>query len=153
MEYIEVNDFKIGLYDFSIQLVIVKDVDDDTIVYANKAAVESTGKTYDALIGAKSVVGWPNAESYRKDDLEIIESGIPRLGYVEHMEVANGGTHFILTNKWPIYKGDKRYIALATVDITALQEKVKDKQTRVGHSIIDNTEKLRCEFRKILETL
>ncbi|HQQ50937.1 MAG TPA: PAS domain S-box protein, partial [Spirochaetota bacterium] len=76
-------------------------------------------------------MGWRNeAELYRKDDEEVIETGIPKIGYEEPQTVPDGSNMWIRTSKIPLRSGNDIIGVLGTYeDITAKKladEKLKE---------------------------
>ncbi|HOE20923.1 MAG TPA: PAS domain S-box protein, partial [Spirochaetota bacterium] len=88
-------------------------------------------------------MGWRNeAELYRKDDEEVIETGIPKIGYEEPQTVPDGSNMWIRTSKIPLRSGNDIIGVLGTYeDITAKKladEKLKESEERY-RSITETT--------------
>jgi PAS domain S-box-containing protein len=76
---------------------------DDLIVRVNKAAAESIGLSVRDIEGRYTKEIYPeDAERYRRDDMEVIESGVPKLGIVEQLRTASGEKIWVRTDKAPL---------------------------------------------------
>jgi PAS domain S-box-containing protein len=93
----------------------------NNFVRVNRAVALSVGKPLDAIEGKSACEIFPDeAEHYYQDDLEIINSGQPKLGIVEQMGTASGEKRWVLTDKIPCRGegGDITGVLALTVDIT-----------------------------------
>lgn len=66
-------------------------------------------------------MGWaPEAERYRADDRQVIESGVPKLGYEEPQTTPNGDTLWLRSSKVPLQGRDQEIIGVLGIydDIT-----------------------------------
>ena len=93
----------------------------NSFVRVNRAVAFAVGKPLDAIEGKSAYEVFPDqAEHYYQDDLEVINSGQPKLGIVEEMGVASGEKRWVQTDKIP-YRGeggDITGVLVLTVDIT-----------------------------------
>ena len=93
----------------------------NNFIRVNRAVALSVGKSPDEIEGKSAYQLFPQqAERYYQDDLEVINSGQPKLGIVEQMDTADGETRWVLTDKLP-YRDETGKITgvlLFTVDIT-----------------------------------
>ena len=113
--------------------------DQNTILRANRAAVESVG-----LMDPKEVEGVPTkelfpdmADKYFEDDLLVLESGEPRRGIIESYAPSNGAEGWISTDKIPMVGEDgKKTILAVGNDITALKAK-EEQLSRLNESLAD----------------
>ena len=94
---------------------------ENRIVRANRAAAQAIGKTPAELAGASTYDLYPDqADHYYDDDLEVINSGQPKLGIIETLRVASGEQRWLRTDKIP-YRDEHGEIAgviVFAVDIT-----------------------------------
>ncbi|MEO1236552.1 MAG: PAS domain-containing protein [Planctomycetota bacterium] len=101
--------------------VFYKDTE-NRILRVNRAVCEAQGLPLDQIEGRHSAELFPDdAEDYHRDDLAVIRSGKPKLGYVERA-VFDGEEHWIRTDKVPLYGEDDEpqgVIAVCT-DVTEL---------------------------------
>ncbi|HOM86764.1 MAG TPA: PAS domain S-box protein [Spirochaetota bacterium] len=100
-------------------------------------------KTEDIIGKTDYDMGWRSeAELYRMDDKEVIETGIPKIGYEESQTAPDGSNLWIRTSKIPLRLGDEIIGVLGTYeDITAKKladEKLKESEERY-RSITETT--------------
>ncbi|MBK1876333.1 PAS domain S-box protein [Pelagicoccus mobilis] len=97
--------------------------DKNNILRVNKSGAESVGMSIEELEGKAVREVFPeDAEDYYKDDLEVIQSGQPKLGYIESYSPQNGPARTIRTDKIPYVNSNGKVtgvVALVT-DITEL---------------------------------
>jgi len=94
---------------------------ENRILRANRAAAESIGKTPAELVGASTYDLYPeDAGHYHQDDLEVIRSGRPKLGIIEHMRTGTGDLRWVRTDKIPYRDehGEIVGVIVFAVDIT-----------------------------------
>jgi len=89
----------------------------------NPAFALDAGKTHpDEVVGKDDrQMAWADqAEIYRKDDLRVIESDIPKLSYEEPQSTLDGQTRWIRTSKVPLRNHEQKTIGLLGIydDIT-----------------------------------
>lgn len=91
------------------------------ILRANHSAAASIGRTVEEVEGMSTADLYPTAaDKYLKDDLEVAESGKPKLGIVERYEVAGGTDRWVRTDKIP-YRDENGNIVgviVFAVDVT-----------------------------------
>jgi PAS domain S-box-containing protein len=116
----------------------------NNFVRVNRAVALAVGKPLDAIEGKSAYEVFPDeAERYYRDDLEVINSGQPKLGILEEMGTVSGEKRWVQTDKIP-YRGEGGNITgvlLFTVDITErkrAEEEVRRSQELL-QAIIDNT--------------
>jgi len=93
---------------------------DNVIVRANKMLADSMGMKAEEIEGRPLSEIFPDySEEYWKDDLEVIESGKPKLGIEEPMDTPEGTT-WLRTDKVPYRDADGEIIGVIgfSVDIT-----------------------------------
>ena len=93
----------------------------NNFIRVNRAVALSVGKPLDAIEGKSAYEVFPDeAEHYYQDDLEVINSGQPKLGIVEEMGTASGEKRWVQTDKIPYRDegGDIIGVLVLTVDIT-----------------------------------
>ena len=103
--------------------VFYKDAD-NRILRVNRAVSEAMGLDVAQIEGRHTAELYPDeAEAYHADDLAVIRSGHPKLGYIEKL-VTDGRTRFIRTDKVPMYgdHGKPRGVIAIATDVTELKE-------------------------------
>jgi PAS domain S-box-containing protein len=90
---------------------------------ANKLFLQDVGLRHrDEIIGADDFKLFlpVHAELYRKDDREIIETGIPKLNFEEPINTAGDKTTWLLTSKVPMFDGNGNIIGVlgTYIDLT-----------------------------------
>ncbi|MDQ8179222.1 PAS domain S-box protein [Pelagicoccus sp. SDUM812005] len=105
--------------------------DRNNIVRVNKAAAESTGLSIEELEGKAVKDVFPDeADAYFEDDRAVIESGVPKLGYIETYTPEKGKARTIRTDKIPYVDTDGKVtgvVALVT-DISELVDLQEERQ-------------------------
>ena len=94
---------------------------DNRILRANRAAAEASNRTTAELVGASTYDLYPDeAAAYHRDDVEVIESGRPKLGIVEQMQTATGEKRWVRTDKIPYRDGHGEIVGVIVfaIDIT-----------------------------------
>ncbi len=93
----------------------------NVILRANRAAAAVAGLPPAEVEGRSTWELFPNdAAQYHRDDLDVIESGRPKLGIVERLQTASGDTRWVRTDKLP-YRDEHGTIVgvlVFAVDIT-----------------------------------
>ena len=93
----------------------------NNFVRVNRAVALAVGKPLEAIEGKSAYEVFPDeAEHYYQDDLEVINSGQPKLGILEEMGTASGEKRWVQTDKIPYRdeRGDITGVLVLTVDIT-----------------------------------
>ena len=93
----------------------------NNFIRVNPAAARAFGLPVVEIEGKNTLDLFPDmAEKYYKDDLEVISSGIPKIGIVEQMPTASGEVLWVQTDKIPLKneKGEVTGVLVFVVDIT-----------------------------------
>ena len=119
------------------------------ILRANRAAAEASNRTTSELVGASTYDLYPDeAEAYHRDDLEVIESGRPKLGIVEQMQTSSGEKRWVQTDKIP-YRDDSGEIVgviVFAVDITdrkLAEDALEEARVQLERRVDERTTELR----------
>ncbi len=94
---------------------------ENRIIRANRAAAESMGTTPENLVGRSTYELYPEeAAKYHRDDLEVIDSGQPKLGIEELLETGSGQKRWVRTDKIPYRDehGEIVGVIVFAVDVT-----------------------------------
>ena len=94
---------------------------ENKILRVNKAAAESLGLPSDKIEGQSTYTLYPDmAARYHADDLEVINSGVPKYGIIETIRTASGENRWIRTDKIPYHDVDGNILGVIVfaVDVT-----------------------------------
>ncbi len=109
-------------------------------IYANRALAELTGLPVEQLIGKDDFALVPNreeAESFRKDDRNVIEGGTARFIPEEPFTDANGQRHCLQTTKIPFVVPETGEPAVLGVWVDVTNWKTAEKQVREQAAMLD----------------
>ena len=109
------------LFDLIPAMVWFKDTDNH-ILRVNKRVAEAAGKSVEEIEGKPSLEIYPNeAGKFYEDDLEVIRSGVPKLGIVETLRKREGEDSWVQTDKIPYrdQNGNVVGIVVMAQDISA----------------------------------
>jgi PAS domain S-box-containing protein len=138
------NDYEI-IFNSAPALIIYKD-DQNNILRVNKAVADSLGLKASQIEGRHSKEFYPDHyEKYYSDDLEVINSGKPKLGIVDPYIGKTGEMQWVQTNKVPYRnkKGKVKGILLFAIDIT--------RQKEAENKILDYSKKLERANKELEE--
>ncbi len=76
---------------------------DNKIIRVNQAGADALGKGIEDIEGKPVEELFPEADSdhYFDDDLEVINSGKPKLNIIEEMQITSGERRYVRTDKVP----------------------------------------------------
>jgi two-component system aerobic respiration control sensor histidine kinase ArcB len=100
-------------------------------MFGLKSVEEFSGITFEEMgILAK----WPPeaTASFKADTLEVIMTGIPKLGVEEPPIETNGRTVYFLTSRIPIFDDKGKVISVAGVSIEITKQKMLEKELKVA---------------------
>lgn len=138
------NQDELELIFHSVPIRIFFKDDKNRIIRLNKAAADSMDMAVEEVEGADTYELFPEqAKKYHDDDLEVINSGKPKLGIVERYAPRDGEYGWVRTDKVPYIDpetGD-RFVFAAASDITSERkalEAMRSSETRY-RSLYNNT--------------
>ena len=108
------------LFDLMPAMIWYKDTK-NRILRVNQRAADGVGKSIAEIEGKASIEIYPNdAARFYADDLDVIESGLPKLGIVETIPAADGTKRWIQTDKVPFFDQSKEVAGIVVMaqDIT-----------------------------------
>jgi PAS domain S-box-containing protein len=117
-----VNDQNLML-DNDPTLIFFKDCKNN-IIRVTESVAKATGMTREAIEGRPSKEIYPDmADQYWEDDMEVINSGKPKLNIIEPLTGADGSSHWLLTNKIPVKNNSGEIVGVTVfaTDITELK--------------------------------
>jgi len=121
---------------------------ENRIVYCNKAVADALGVTPADMAGTHTARWYPEeAERYYEDDLEVVRSGVPKLGIVEPLLIDGVTKQWIVTDKFPHRDASGR--------VTGVLVFVRDAsaQGRAEAALVESQEKLRSILAAAPETM
>jgi PAS domain S-box-containing protein len=128
-------------------MVWYKDLN-NRVVKVNKAVCDTLGVTFADLEGKSIEELYPEeSEAYFQADLEVINSGKPKLGIVEIVRRGDGSVRWLHTDKMPYRDEDgviQGIIAFCS-DVTQLksaEDELKAAQADLEHKVIERTKEL-----------
>jgi PAS domain S-box-containing protein len=101
-------------------MIFYKDTNNN-FIRVNPAGARAFGLPVEKIEGKSGYDLFPDlAEKYYRDDLDVINSGMPKAGIIEPMTTANGDHLWVQTDKIPLMdeKGKVTGVLLFVVDIT-----------------------------------
>jgi diguanylate cyclase (GGDEF)-like protein/PAS domain S-box-containing protein len=142
------------IFDSVPALIWYKDTE-SRLLRINKAAAASRGLPAAQLEGKSFYEIYPDeAEQYYREDLEVINSGIPKLGKIEPLPTASGQKCWVRTDKIPFRDetGQITGVIVFAVDITDLIR--VEKQLRAyRHRLEEKVEKRTGMYRQAMTAL
>jgi diguanylate cyclase (GGDEF)-like protein/PAS domain S-box-containing protein len=110
------------IFDTVPAMIVYKDRE-NRVLRLNQAAADWAGRPVHELEGQSVYDTDPSeAARFHADDLEVIRTGQPKLGILEHMTTAQGGKRFIQTDKVP-YRDETGEILGVVVFATDVTER------------------------------
>jgi len=111
------------LFDLMPAMIWFKDTENG-ILRVNRRVADAAGKTVEEIEGKPTIEVYPEESAqFYADDLEVIRSGEPKLGYVERMPGSEGQELWVQTDKVPYRDqlGNVVGIVVMAQDVTARQ--------------------------------
>lgn len=133
-EALSVREKELRLIFDSVPVRIWYKDDENRILRLNEQAARSMGMTVEEAEGTDTYDLFPDmAKKYHDDDLEVINSGEPKLGIVEEYTPRDSARGWVMTDKVPFIDRvtNKRYVFVSSIDITEQKriENLLEKQT------------------------
>jgi PAS domain S-box-containing protein len=132
------------LFDLIPAMIWFKDTK-NRILRLNKRAAEIAGKSVEEIEGKSTGTIHPQeATKFYVDDLEVIRSGVPKLGIVETLQSPEGKQLWVQTDKVPYYDkaGNITGIVVVAHDITE-RKQAEARMTILAHAV-ESTSELIC---------
>lgn len=108
------------LFDLIPALIWFKDTN-NVILRVNQRVADALGKRVDQIEGRPSQEIYPNdAARLFADDLDVIQTGVPKLGHVETIQDATGRKLWVQTDKVPYHNREGKVIGIVVMahDVT-----------------------------------
>jgi PAS domain S-box-containing protein len=130
------------------------------IVHLNHAAAALEGKPKEAVEGKTDFDLYPKeqAEAFHKDDLQVIQSGTPKLNIIEsHTAPATGETLWLQTGKVPYRDNDGKIVGVIAFAVDITEQKRIENTLRETHKELEKrnrqTQRVHEFFLSTLEHL
>ena len=117
------------------QFIFAKDKD-GRFILCNEAVAKVYGTTVQALIGktdADFSLSQAEVDQFRKDDLEVIESGRTRVIKEEQITDSSGKLHYLHTTKIPFVFADTTLPSVLGVSTDITEQKAVESQLRASY--------------------
>lgn len=127
--------------------IYYKDLE-NRIMYINKSAADSLGKTSDEISGKSCWELFPEeADAYWADDLSVINSGLPKISIIEPLLTATGEKKWVQTDKIPCRDNNGELIGILcfVIDITEniiAHDEMHQAKQQAEHSLRESEERL-----------
>jgi len=131
------------LFDFLPAEICFKDTE-NRILRANRRLAESIGKTISEIEGKPTAEIFPEeADKFFADDLEVIRSGVPKLGIIESFRNAEGREFWIQTDKAPVFDHGGKVIGIIAMaqDVT-LRRRADEELRLLSSAVAQSTESI-----------
>ncbi len=128
-------------------LVFYKDRNNN-ILRVNRAAADMHGQTPEELVGKSAYDLYPSeGVKYFQDDLEVMNTGLAKVGIVEPLVTPDGSKHWVVTDKIPYRDehGETQGVIVFCSDITQLkrvEEELKQAHTELENKVAERTKEL-----------
>jgi PAS domain S-box-containing protein len=129
-------------------------------VRVNRAAVALEGTSVEAVEGKSAYDLYPKeqAEAFHKDDLQVIQSGTPKLNIMEqHTVPATGETLWLQTGKVPYRDKDGKVVGVIAFAVDITEQKRVENTLRETHQELEkrnrHTQRVHEFFLATLEHL
>jgi two-component system cell cycle sensor histidine kinase/response regulator CckA len=130
------------LFDVMPAMIWFKDTENN-ILRVNKQVAEATGLTVEEIEGKPSAEIYPDdAARFYADDLEVLRSGKPKLGYVEMLSSTDDENVWVQTDKVPYFDEDGSPIGIVVIAQDVTERKNAEQALRESdekfHQLADN---------------
>jgi len=135
------------LFDLMPAMIWFKDTN-DVILRINKQAAAAAGKSVEEIEGKPTIESYPqDPAKYHEDDMEVIRSGVSKLGVIEQMVGPDGNELWLRTDKVPVRNDTGNVVGVIIVahDITVSRGRDENLKTLAaiveysGDAIMSNT--------------
>ncbi|BAM04373.1 PAS domain-containing sensor histidine kinase [Phycisphaera mikurensis] len=143
-------------------LIFFKDCHNN-VLRVNQAVADLMGMPLDRIEGRSTEELFPEeAASYYADDMDVLKSGVAKLGYVEKQTLPSGKRIWLRTDKSPLYDADGEPLGVLAVvtDITeqrqsalqaAVLEKAVEERQAMGRNLHDGIGQQFTGVRMLIE--
>ena len=127
------------LFDLMPALIWFKDIQ-NVILRVNQQAAEATGLSVAEIEGKSMYEIYPQeADKYYADDLEVIQSGKPKLGIVEKLQGVKGEEFWVRTDKVPVCDKEGRAIGVVVMTQDITERKLAEEALALFRTLVDGS--------------
>jgi len=128
------------LFDLMPAMIWFKDTQNG-ILRVNQRVADSIGKTVAEIEGKPSLEIYPvEAAGFYADDLEVIHSGMPKIGYVESLRSREGKELWVQTDKVPVCDETGKVIGIVVMAQDVTERRRTDEMVRRLAAIVENSD-------------
>ena len=110
------------------------------IIRANKSAAKTVGLPIQDIIGKSTYDLYPDdAAKFRADDLEVMDSGKPKLGIIEEYRLLTGEKGWARTDKVPYRDKDGNIIGVIVLAQDITEQKRAEEKLQLFRNLIDRS--------------
>ena len=127
------------LFDLIPAMIWFKDTK-DVILRINKRAADAAGKSVEEIEGRPSIETYPEDSSkYHEDDMEVICSGVSKLGIIEQLVGRDGKKLWVSTDKVPVCNQNGQVVGVIVMAHDITMTKSKDENIRTLAAIVEDS--------------
>jgi len=127
------------IFDLVPAMVFFKDKG-NRILRVNRLVAENTGKSIEAIEGKPCSEIYPqDAANFYADDLEVIRSGLPKLGIIERVRGRDGKESWFQTDKVPYRDKDGKVIGIVVMAQNITERKRTEEMLRLLSSALEQS--------------
>lgn len=132
-----------ALFDLMPAMIWFKDAN-NRILRINKRVAEAAGLPVDQIEGRRSDEVYPlDADRFYEDDLAVIRSGEPKLGFVETLRGPDGRELWVQTDKVPVKDKDGTVVGIVVMGQDISERRRSEEQVRLlGSAVEQSTESI-----------
>jgi PAS domain S-box-containing protein len=127
------------LFDLIPAMICFKDTENN-FIRVNSRLAEASGKSVAQIEGKSAFDVFPNeAAGYHADDLEVIQSGKPKLGIVEKLQSRDGRELWVETDKVPVRDKDGKVIGIIALTEDITERKKAEQSLALFRALVDRS--------------
>jgi PAS domain S-box-containing protein len=128
-----------ALFDLMPAMVWLKDTANG-VLRVNQRAAKATGKSVEEIEGRSMQELYPHeAAKYYADDLEVIQSGAPKLGIVEKLRAAGDREIWVQTDKVPVCDQTGKVVGIVVMVQDITESKLAEESLALFRSLVDQS--------------
>ncbi len=114
-------------------------------MFGLKSRADLVGLTYKQMA---KLANWKDGydELFKQEDIDVMNTGVPRLNVEEPPVIINGETKYYITNKMPLYGTDGKILGVAGISTDITQIKKAEMALKEAKEKTEEANKSRIEF-------